>query len=156
MRIHWLTSALVAVAASVYGQTVQDGGTTNLFPNATLTNVYTASSSIGLKSYDSVAYTIKIGSAQASGVAKIKSQWSADNSNWYNEMVLDSGTSSSGETQFNPTPKVLIIPMSTGTNTFYIERSRRLARYFRFSVASTNTFTTGTLQIEAKPANNNN
>lgn len=156
MRNHWLIAVLATAAASVFGQTVQDGGTTNIFPSATLTNVYANSSAIDLKSYDSVTSTIKIGNAQAGGLAKVKPQWSADNSNWYNEMVLDSGSSSGGEMQYVPSPKVLMIPMTTGTNTFYIERSRRLARYYRVAVSSTNAFTTATISIEAKPANNSN
>lgn len=146
----------VASVSSVFGQSVSQQETpTACFTNQTLTTSYIAgSTSVDLKSYDSVAIIVDITAAGVTGNIQAKYQWSLDNSTWVDEMALTAGTTASGETPYVPYTRRLDIPL-TSTTGDYVERVRRLARYFRVA-AKSSTATTATAAIKAVPMNNQN
>lgn len=149
-----LLGVALAVAASAHGQSVRDGAPSALVVNSTLTNVWTAGDSLDLKSYDSVALVMRTTTNQATGLAQIKFQWSNDNTVWADEAVLAAGTAGSVEQPYSALARVVQVPMTNSI--VYVERFRRVARYFRPSVSSTNVFTTGRVTVTAQPANNQN
>lgn len=157
MKIRYILVAALMAVTIVVAQQVQSGGAINLFGPATLTSTYTNSPTalFDLQSYDSCAIIITVPTAQAAAVGKVKPQWSIDGTNWWDEPVLTMGTTSSGETPFTISSRVYQIDMSS-TNNSYVDRTRRLSRYFRMAIASTNATTSATLQIIVKPSNNNN
>lgn len=138
-----------------YGLT-QEGAATTIRANAVCTASYVASSVVDLKSYDSVSVGAIIGTTGSETIS-IKFQWSMDTSIatplWFDEGVISYGTASGGEQPetFN-SKRVDVSGASAGQ--VYIERFRRLARYFRIVAKSTGT--TATLSVIAKPAVNSN
>lgn len=155
MKIRYIAAViLMIIAVAAIGQQVQDGGVINTFGPSTLTSTYVATTNIDLKSYDSCTIIITVPTTQASAVGKVKPQWSSDGTNYYDEVNLTVGTTAAGETPFTSSSRVYVIDMSS-TNAF-VDRTRRLARYFKCAVASTNATTTATIQIVVKPENNNN
>lgn len=134
-----------------YGLT-QEGAPTTIRANAVLTSSYVASSVIDLKSYDSVSVGLIIGTTNAETIST-KFQWSTDNSAWFDEQVITNGTASGGEQPQTANSKRVDISGATAGN-IYMERFRRLARYFR--TVSKSGGTTATLSVIAKPAVNSN
>lgn len=152
-----LLLAVYAVAAGwVHGQTVKDGAPIVLFTNQTVTSAYVAGDLYDLKSYDSFVLKTVVGTAAAATAANLKYQWSDDRTVWVDETVLYSGTTNSIEQPYIPLSRVVLVPL-TSTSTNYIERVRRLARYFRPMVKdSASTNATSTISVQIIPMNNQN
>jgi hypothetical protein len=153
IRYAFVASLMIATVWAA-AQQVQSGGLIRLLGPTTLTSSYVATTNIDLQSYDSCTLIITVPTSQAAANGKVKPQWSSDGTTFYDEPVLSAGTTSGGETPFTISSRVYAIDMSNPTNTF-VDRTRRLSRYFRCSISSTNV-TTGTLQIDVKPENNQN
>ncbi len=158
-------SVLVAIflfaASSAWSQTVRDGSFTTIFTNQTLTTSYVSGTiQLDLKSYDSVVLEADVGNAVAGRSVTIKYQWCLDNTIttpiWIDEPALSAGSASgtTGEVPYTPYSRVISL---TATNTAlpYIERERRLSRFFRVQVKA-DSATTATLSIKAVPMNNAN
>lgn len=149
-----LAAMLSVILLTAAGTLSQNGNRTTIRSTAVVTNIYQSTTAIDLQNYDSVVTVITVPTANAGDFALIKSQWSDDQSTWVDEPVLNSGNASGTETVFTPTSRVVQLAM-TNTASAFIDRSRRLARYFRYQVKSTNV-TTATMQITATPMSNQN
>lgn len=150
----WSMMMLLCVE-SLVGQQVKDDIVT-ILPATTLTSA-TATNSIpvDLKSYDAVAIAVTVVQTNAVDIAFLRPQWSQDAVTWYDEPIFNSGTVVGGDRIFVYSSKVITVPMNTATSP-YIERSRRLAKYLRYSVTSSNATSVATITIKSVPANNNN
>ena len=126
---------------------IQLGAPTNIFPIAVLTNAYSGavSSAVDLESYDGLALTLKVTTAQAK-TCNLKFQWSHDDSAYFDELVEVQGSAASGEQPYTILSRVIQIDM-TSTGNLYIARLRRMARYFRVTMKSDAT-TTGQVRVD--------
>lgn len=148
-------AAILILIPVIEAQEVQPGAVTVVFTNRTLSTTYLFSDSLNLESYDSVYVLINIGTTNVNDVAKIKPQWSHDDSAYFDEPILTQGTTVGSETPYTVTSRVIQINMWGATNS-YPERYRRLGKFLRFAVASTNVTTSGKLSISGKKENNQN
>jgi len=149
-------ASVVCLATSALAQSVREGAATVVFTNQTLTASYVASDSIDLKSYDSAVVLIEVPTNQASKTANVKFEWSNDGTTFVPEYALNPGTIASGDQPYTPVQKRVDVDMASGTTSApYIERVRRLARYFRIKVKSDGV-TTGTVKGSVVPMNNEN
>lgn len=146
---------LCGVVASVYGQSAKDGPGTMIITNLQLTNVYVFSQAQSIKSYDSFAVTVLPITNQPNGYYKFKHQFSSDNANWFDEVVMVAGTSSGTEQPYTFFSRVINGSLTNGALP-YIERFRRLDKWYRIGIASTNVTTTGTVSVVILEMNNGN
>ena len=144
---------------SVWFIEIRGGAPTSLRAAAALTNAYVASSSVDLKSYDSVAIAFGFSATDSGKTCTVKYQWSNDDAetptNWYNETIEESGTAASGELPCAGYVKTTTMDMTNDYGSGLIMRMRRLGRHFRVAVKG-NTSTTATLVITAMPMRNMN
>ena len=132
---------------SSFQSAIQLGAATSLRADAVLTTAYVASSSVDLKSYDSVSVRVAVGAvADAARTGNIKFQWSIDDLTWNDEPINVNGTPSG--TELHQTPYSRVIDLNLASGRMYIERFERLMRYFRVSVKS-DAATAATVLIES-------
>jgi hypothetical protein len=155
MKFRWLLVPLgLFIALGISAQTIDAPSGVNIFSTSTLTNVYTASSSVDVQSWDSVSVVANVGTTQANAIANLKLQWSYDNSTWVDHPVLTAQSIANQETPYTLSSKQITISLSNSAPA-YIEVLPRNARYFRTVIKSTNAFTTGTISINVQKMNNN-
>lgn len=142
---------------------VNVGAPTAIFTNQNLTNAYVFSSVVNLQSYDSLAIMAVTSTRSASniwdtGQAIMKYQWAMTTNSggtWADEPVLTAGTATSTEQPYTYLAKT--VQISLGTNLYFPDRVRRLAKFFRVGVKSTNSFTTNALlRVDVLQQNNGN
>lgn len=141
------------IAINVSAQSIDSTTGTVVFSTSTLTNVYTASSSVDLQSYDSVSVIAATVTTQNHAIATLKPQWSQDNVSWVDESYLLTNASSGFEQPYSIFSKAVTITL-TNSAPSYVEAYPRQGRYFRTLVKSTNAFTTGTIKITVQKMNN--
>lgn len=144
---------------SASGQQVNIGAPTVIATNQVLTNSYVFSTAVNLQSYDSICIQAIPGNPLpgTNQVAKLKYQWSEDNSTWTDESVLTAGSASGSEQPYTISSKVIQITLiSPTTTTTFVDRARRLGKWFRVAVGSTNASTTATLSVQILQQNNQN
>jgi hypothetical protein len=136
---------------------VQGGSPPVVRADAVLTNAYVASSSVNMGTYDSAFIRVKVGTAQAGKICKIKVQWSDDDTVFDDETVDTPAASSSGTPgiqPFDPYIREVNVPMDTASYAYRF-RVRRMGTYLRVSCKSDAT-TTGTVSVTILKASNYN
>jgi hypothetical protein len=152
MKIRWLIP-LGFIAVALFAQSVDTPSGITIFSTSTLTNIFAASSTVDLNSYDSVSIVATVPTAQANAVGKIKAQWSNDSTSWVDNGVIFTNVLSATDMQYDLYGKLVTLQM-TNAALGYVDMFPRQARYFRLQVKSTNFFTTATINITAQKMNN--
>lgn len=133
---------------------IASGDKTTLRAAATLTSSYVASNSIDLEHFDSVTIEVVTVNNDASKVLHLAYQWSHDNSTWFTEKVLTSGTAASGVHPMVANDKQIQIALDTAGNLF-TDRANKQARFFRVRCKEATGTSTATVAVSATPRNLN-
>lgn len=155
----WLVAVFCAATSAAFADKpfeVGDRGSTTIFTNQTLSASYVAASNVlDLNSYDSASVVATVNNGVTGVTVSLLYQWSLNGTTWVTEQALNAGTVSSTEAPYTALNRRIDFSGATSSSTPYIERVRRLSRYFRVQVKGS-TATTATVAITAIPMNNQN
>lgn len=150
----------LALGGIVSGQQTMSGQPVTFFTNQVLNTTEVFSDPVDLQSYDSVGIILIPTAALPSIITQVglvRYQWAGSTNAtavWAYEPVLTAGAATATDQPYTYLSKR--VDFTLLSTTIFPDRVRRMNRFFRLSVVSTNAVTTATLKATFVKENNGN